>query len=101
MLRVVSVRHLLRSNHRGQQARSCGSDILPLLLGDRPKEGSHPQGSPTRVGKGFAGISPFHLLEKCSMWLNCISQHAEKANSFRVFMGLEEEDGKHQGSPQR
>ena len=98
MLRVVSFRYLLRSISHGQQARSCASDkatnTLLLSLGNRPTEGSTGQ----RLGWESApqlGKLPVHLLETCSMGLNFISQYSEKANSLRILMGLEEEDGNH------
>ena len=52
MLRVVSVRYLLRSTSHGQQARSCGSDkatnTLRLSLGSGPREGN--------IGQRLLGI---------------------------------------------
>lgn len=103
MLRVVSVRYLLRSISHGQQARSYASDkatnTLLLSLGSRPTEGSTGQRlgweSAPQLGKGFVGTLPVHLLETCSVGLNFISQYSEKANSLRILMGLEEEDGNH------
>ena len=60
MLRVVSVRYLLRSNSHGQQARSCASDkatnTLLLSLGSRPTEGNS--------GQRFLGGGLLHNWEK-------------------------------------